>query len=819
MTTLWQDLRYGARMLVKKPGFSLIAVVTLALGIGATTAIFSVVDALLLRPIPFKDSDRLVTMWNHYPGLNIAQDWLSPGEYIDIKTQGESFEEVAISAGRSYNLTGGDTPQRIEGAMVSSSLFSLLKLTPAQGRVFLPEDDQEEKPVTVIVSHQLWAERFGSDPDLIGKPITLNGRTATVVGIMPASFSLSKEVMPTVAGIERADAILPLKFDEEDLRDHSSDNYNVWARLKPGVTVAQAQAELDTIVGRLQQQYPGNYPANSGFRISVTPLLEQVVGNIRLALLVLLGAVAFVLLIACANVANLLIARAAARQKEFAVRTALGAGRRRLIRQLLTESLLLAIIGGGLGLLIAVWGLEALRALGPGNLPRLAEIGINNQVLAFTFIISLLTGVIFGLAPALKFSRIDLNETLKESGRSSTGGSRGRRIRNTLVVSEIALSLVLLVGAGLLIRSFLGLQRVDPGFSAQDVLSLRLALEGSRYASNDSRSALYRQLWERLEKLPGVESVGGASILPLSPGMSWGGIWVEGHAPAPGETDIQSDQRTASHNYFQTMQIPLLRGRWFNDHDSREAQRVAIIDAGFARRFWPDEDPLGKRLKRGGPDSKAPWMTVVGVVGQVKQYTLEGDPPRIAFYTPHSQDPGRSMYVVIRASPNQANMISTVTSEIRTTDPDLPVFGVTSMEERMADSLARQRFSMFLLGLFAALALTLAAVGIYGVMAYVVSQRTHEIGIRVALGAERRDVFKLIVGQGLLLALAGVMIGLAAAFCVTRLMEGLLYGVSATDPLTYALIAVLLTGVALAACYIPARRAMKVDPMIALRCE
>ncbi len=819
METLLQDLRYSARMLLSKPGFTLIVVTTLALGIGANTAIFSVVNALLLRPIPLKDSDRLVTLWNHYPGLNIAQDWLSPGEYLDIKAQSQSFEEVAISAGRSFNLTGGDTPARIEGARVSSSLFSLLNAAPAKGRAFLPEEDEPGRTLTAIISHQLWAERFASDPDLIGKPLTLNGRAATVIGIMPASFSLNNELMPTVAGTERADVILPLSLAAEDLQDHGSDNYNVWARLKPGVTVAQAQAELDAIADRLRRKYPNNYPDNSGFTIGAVPLLEQVIGNTRLVLLVLFGSVAFVLLIACANVANLLLVRADARQKELAIRAAVGAGRIRLIRQLLTESLLFAMLGGASGLLIAVWGLDGLRGLSAGNLPRLSEIRIDNRVLAFTFIVSALTGLIFGLAPALKFSRIDLNEALKESGRNSTGGSRGRRIRNALVVSEISLSLVLLACSGLLIRSFTALQRVNPGFSAQRVLSFRLALTGPNYANVDSRAAFYKQLWERLAKLPGIEAAGGVSALPLSAGMSWGSISVDGYATAQREADIQSDQRIASQDYFQTMRIPLIKGRTFNEFDSKDAERVAIIDASFARRFWPNEEPLGKRLKRGGPESTAPWMTIIGVVGQVNQYTLDADSPRIAFYTPHSQEPSSSMYLVLRASSNPGGIFALVTSEIKATDPDLPVYGVATMEERRSDSLARRRFSMLLLGLFALLALILAAVGIYGVMAYVVSQRTPEIGIRIAMGAQTGDVLRLVVGNGVILALAGIGIGLLAALAFTRLLSSLLFGVGTTDPVTFVAISLIVTGVALGACFVPARRATKVDPMIALRYE
>lgn len=815
MQTLWQDVRYGLNLLAQRPAFTFVAVITLALGIGANSAIFSVVNGLLLRPLPYADSDRLAIIWTHSPGANVAQDWPSPGQYSAIKSGSTAFEEIAIAQGGNANITGQAAPERIGAVYSSSAMFSLLGLKPVLGRVLIPEDDAPGKSQAAILSYGLWQRRFGGESNVIDQSLTLDGENYTIVGVMPADFSLPKEVMPTVGAAAQAEILLSLPMSEKDLSSQGDENYNVLARLKPGVTIAQAQAEVDAATRGLEQQFPAQYPESRRFSMSVRPLLEQVVGDIRPALFVLLGAVGCVLLIACANVANLLLARSASREKEIAIRTALGAGRWRLVRQLLTESVLLSIVGGALGLLIAIWGLDGLRWLDPGNIPRLQNIGIDGRVLTFTFTVALVTGILFGLAPALRSSKVNLSETLKEGGRSLIGGGN-HRLRNLLVIAEVALSLVLLISAGLLIRSFVRVQQVKPGFTAENVVSLRLSVVGTNYAKDPRRSVFYQQLWERIRQLPGVESAGGVSVLPLSGGVGWGSITIEGYDTASGQSSIQADGRVASVGYFETLRVPLLAGRLFAEHDAKDSLKVAIIDEHMAGAYWPGADPVGKRLKWGGADSTAPWLTVVGVVANVKHYALDTD-SRVTFYMPHQQSPSSSMYVTVRATGDPFTVAAAVTQEARAMDPNVPVYDTKTMDQRLSESLARRRFAMFALALFAAVAALLAAVGIYGVMSYTVSQRTREIGIRVALGANTGDVLRLMVSQGMRLALIGVAIGLGAAIIITRVMASLLFSVSATDPATFVVIALILAGVALLACYIPARRATRVDPMEALR--
>ena len=814
MQTLLQDLRYGARMLLKKPGFTLIAVITLALGIGANTAIFSVVDALLLRPLPYQNSERLAIIWTHSPGANVAQDWPSPGQFSAIKSPDSVFEELALAQGSTVILTGQGEPERLGVLRTSSAVFSLLGAQPGLGRVFLPEEDSAGKPLTAILSHSFWQRRFGGDPNVLGQSLTINGAGYTVVGVMPADFSLGYEVMPTVGAVgQERDMLLPLPLSPERMNNHGDENYNILARLKPSATIAQAQTELNMAVSRLEEQFPDRYPPSRRFSFSIKPLLEQAVGDVRLALYVLLGAVACVLLIACANVANLLLARASVREREMAVRTALGAGRWRVVRQLLTESVLLAFVGGALGLLLALWGLALLRWLNPGNIPRLTAIAIDGRVLAFTTTVAVLTGILFGLAPALRSSRVSLSETLKEGGRSMVGGHH--RLRNLLVIMEIALSLVLLIGAGLLIHSFLRVQQVEPGFAAQNVLSLRVSVVGPAYQEDTRRVGFYQQLLERIRLLPGVEAAGCVSVLPLAGGISWGGITIEGYDAASGQNMIQADQRIAGIGYFETMKIPLLRGRFFTEQDTKESLPVVVIDENMARTYWPNEDPVGKRLKRGGD---SPWMTIVGVVASVKQYALDTD-SRVALYNVHTQAPSGTMYLAVRTTADPSGVAAAATREARTLEPNAPVYDVKTMDQWRSASLARRRFAMLMLGLFAVVAMLLAAVGIYGVMSYTVEQRTREIGIRVALGARTLDVLNLVVSQGIALATVGVCIGLVGAVALTRVMASLLFGVGATDPLTFAVVALVLMLVALLACYIPARRAAKVDPMVALRYE
>jgi predicted permease len=818
MEAIRHDLSYGVRMLFKNAGFTTVAVLSLAIGIGANSAIFSVTNALLLRPLQYRDADRLAILWNRSPGLNIEQDWFSPGQYLDVKTQNTVFEQVAISIGGSFNLTGQSGPEHVDGARVSSSFFPLLGGSSMLGRVFLPEEDEPGKPATIILSHGFWQRRFGTDPEIIGKTLTLNGNNFTIVGVMSAGFSLSKEVMPAVNGIEKADLLLPLPMSESARANRGNEDFNIFARLKPGITIAQAQAEMDVIARRMKEQYPANYPPDGGLTISVVPLLAQVVGDIGPALPVLFGAVGFVLLIACANVANLLLARAAVRRKEIAIRTAVGANRLRILQQLLTESVLLAMMGGLFGLVIAVLAIKALRVFGPANIPRLDEVAVDGRVMAFTFLVSLLTGVLFGLAPALRASRVDLVETLKEGGRSSSGGGgRGPlQPRKLLVISEVALCLVLLVGAGLLVRSYRRILASNQGFNPQNVLAMRLSLPALKYATPESITAFHRRAGERINALPGVESVAATYSLPMSTvAFAWEPIVIEGYVPRTAHDSIISNVRIVTPEYFRTMGIPLVQGRLFDEHDRTGGPETVIVDEALAERFWPHENPLGKRLQRGGSDS---WRTVVGVISDAKQYSSEQEPP-IAVYYPFEQVAARNMYLVIRTTSDPVQMSSAITQAIQAVDPELPVFDVNSMDQRLHDSLARRRFSMVLLGVFAVFALMLAAIGIYGVMAYSVNQRAHEIGIRMALGAQRSNILQLVLRQAIVLVSFGIAIGVAGAVALTRVMSSLLYGVSVTDRLTFVIVSVVLGGTAVVASFIPARRATKVDPMVALRCE
>ena len=817
MDTLLQDLRYGFRAFLAKPGFTAIAVLALALGIGANTAVFSVVNGVLLRPIRFKDSDRIVLLWQRSPGLNVAQDWLSPAQYFDIKTGTDVFEQTAIAFVNTLNLTGltGQSysrPERIGGARVSSTLFTLLGATPIHGRAFLSEEDQPGSPRTVIISNALWHRRFGADPGVLGQSLTIDGQDYTVVGIMPATFQLNNETLPAYHPVEDLDVFMPLPMPASADHDRDHEDYTVVAKLRPGISAAQGQTQVDTVVARLRQDYPQNYPANSGFTIIVVPMLDHAVREVRTALLVLSGAVAFVLLIACANVAGLLLSRGAARRQEIAVRAALGAGRMRLVRQLLTESVLLALAGGALGLMLAVWGTAALGSINAGSIPRAGEINIDRRVLGFTLLTTLITGLLFGLVPALRASRISVNDTLKEAGREPAGAGHAAT-RSTLVVAEIALSLILLAGAGLLIRSFIRLQQVNPGFETRNIMSLRLSLAGSKYAQSASRINFYRNLHDRIRALPGVESVGSVSELPLSGDLAWTPVWVEGYVPRPGETVVQSDVHTTGGDYFRTMGIPLVSGRYFRD--TEDSGSVAIVDEGFADHFLPGQNPVGHRLKLGTQTQDSPWITIVGLVKDVKQYGLDAR-PRITCYFPHNQNSRAGMYMVVRTAA-ASGMLPALTGEVTALDSDLPVYDAGTIEARVSGSLGRRRFSMLMLGGFSILALLLAVIGIYGVVSYSVAQRTHEMGIRMALGADSRQVSTLVLRQGMLLALIGVTLGLGGSLALTRLMSGLLYGVGPNDPLTFASVSVLLVAVTLLAQLVPARRAARVDPMIALR--
>jgi putative ABC transport system permease protein len=800
MTTLKQDLRYGVRMLLKNPGFAIVAVIALALGIGANAAIFSVVNTVLLRSLPYDDPDRLMVLRENklpeFPEFSV-----SPGNFLDWQKENTTFEKLAAINGTAYNLVGDAEPERLRGARVSAGLFEMLGANPAQGRTFLDDEDQPGHDNVAILSSSLWKRRFGSDPNVVGQAITLSATSYTVIGVMPPAFQFPDR---------ETDVWTPIAFNARQAQQHGAHYISVIGRLKPGVTQEQAATEMDAIAGRLAEQYPDT---NTGWRVNVLPMQESEVRDIKSALLVLLGAVALVLLIACANVANLLLARATARQKEIAIRTALGASRRRIAQQLLTESILLALAGGGVGLLLAVWGIGSLLKLAPQELPRVRDVTLDLRVLGFTLVVTLLTGVIFGLVPALQASRPNLNETLKEGGRGTTGGHH--RVRGTLVITEVALALLLLVGAGLLIRSFYRLQQVTPGFNSKNALAVTVSLPGKKYPQDDQQSGFFAQLLDRVATLPGVVAVGATQSLPIQ-GDYVLAFNIQGRPPnGPGQ-EPNTNYYAVSPDYFKAMGIPLLRGRVFTEQDKKDSPRVAVINEELAKKFFPDEDPIGKRINvTNGPER---FREIVGIVGDVKQYGL-AQPTTMQTYEPYLQTPFSGMTLVVRADGNPAALTGAIRSEVLAIDKEQPVSRIRPLEQVVSESVAKQRFLMLLLGIFASVALVLAAVGLYGVMSYSVNQRTHEIGIRAALGAQRKDVLKLVVGQGMALALSGAGIGLTASFALTRLMTSLLFGVSATDPLTFAGIALLLTIVALLACYLPARRAMKVDPMIALRYE
>jgi predicted permease len=823
MQTLQQDLRYALRALLQSPGFVIAAILSLGIGVGANAAIFSVASALLLRPLPYADAERLVILWNRSPGLGITEDWFSTAQYFDIKNGHGGLADVAIAIGANYNLTGDGEPERIGTVRVSSNLLPMLGARPALGTLFGPEDDVPGRTGTAILSDGTWRRRYGADPAIIGRTITLNGLPYQIIGVLPARFSLRREVMPTLGGAEDAEILIPLPLPADAATIRTREDYNILAKLKDGVAVAAAQQEMDAITARLRAEHPDVYPPNGGLTFGIVPLQEQVVGEVRHSLLVLSAAVGCVLLIACANVANLLLSRALGRQREIAVRAALGASRGRIVRQLLTESLLLAGAGGVAGLLFAFWSVQWIQALGSASVPRLHEIAVDARVLFFTLAISVVSGLIFGLVPALRLGRVDLQATLKDSRGTASGSvwGRGQHLRRLLVVSELGLSVMLLIGAGLLIRSFILLQRVPPGFNPSQVLTLELTMASRKYANADAVLETYKRLWERLSQLPGVSAAGGISSLPLSQMMAWGPITVEGRAPQPGEAFINADMRMVGGEYFRAMEIPLLRGRLFTEHDTRTNPRVTIVDAHMAEQLWPGQDAVGKRVRTGGAGPggpTSPWITVIGVVGRVKQYTLDSD-SRIAMYFPQTQIATRAMNVVVRSGAEPAGLTAAVTQQVRELDPDLPVYRVRTMEQRVDESLARRRFSMLLLTLFAGLALGLASIGIYGVMAYLVSQGRRELGIRLALGAAPRDILLLVVRQGMTVAVVGLVLGLVAGSALAWLLRTLLFGVRASDPLTFAAMSVLLMVIALAASYIPARRAAKIDPLISLRAE
>ena len=820
MENILQDLRFGTRMLLKKPGFTVVAVLTLALGIGANTAIFSVVNAVLLNPLPFAESDRLVAMGQTWPTNRVALSNFSFRNFADVRDQSEAFERLAAYYNSDLTLTGENEAVLLRGTVVTADLFPLLGVSPVVGRNFLPEEDNagggnEGRPA--ILSWECWQRRFAGDPSVIGRSITLDNNSFTVVGVMPAEFRFPIQAQPTEVWVSTA-------RDSERVGVGSimaARGYRGWrviGRLKPGVEPEAAQAEVDLIASNLASQFSD---VNKDLGIKVLPLLESMVGNLRPTLLLLLGAVGFVLLIACVNVANLLLERAISRQREINVRLALGAGRWRIARQFLTESVLLAGIGGAVGTALAVWGTDLIVDLSPETLTRFGETRLDARVLAFTVLVSLATGIAFGLAPALIISRTNLAVSLKEGGRSSTGSFFTSWTRSLLLVVEIALALVLLVGAGLLVQSLVRLQQVEPGFDARNLLTFNVAKSVDSSTTPSQTAEFYRELTARLKALPGVVNAGVVFQLPLGGRGGSTGLQVEGHPIDP------SDQRMGilhmvSPEYFRTMGIPVISGREFTERDDMSAPPVLIINEALAREYFPNENPIGKRITPGFSSvpvaEGAGGREVVGVVGDVRHHNLHG-PAQPEIYFAQAQMPMAAMTVVARTAADPSGIVNAAREVVHALDKNAPVYGVRTAEEILGRSVATPRFNTLLLGLFAGVALILTAVGLYGVISCSVSESTREIGIRLALGAQTSDVLKLVVGQGMILTLIGVVIGLVAAYGLTRLMSSLLFGVGVSDPWTFAGGAALLAGIALLACYLPARRATKVDPMVALRYE
>ncbi len=810
LETLWQDLRYGVRMLVKNPGFTLVAVLTLALGIGANTTIFSVVNAVLLRPLQYPNAERIVAVQELNEKSSRVQ--VTPANFLDWRAQNTVFEHLAAIFTRTANLIVGDESERIDLAMTSADFFQVFGVQPQLGRFFLPEEERAGHDPVAVISYGLWQRRFGGDPALIGKSIMLDGQAYTVIGIAPAGFQYPDKTEAWIPPFQQVPTI-SAQMNIERARGFGF--LSAVGLLKPHVSVKQAHDEMTLITARLRQQYPDTN--NKRFN-RVVSLQTHLVGESSAALLLLLGAVALVLLIACANVANLLLARAASRHKEIAVRLALGATRLRLVRQLLVESVLLALLGGAVGLLLGWWGVDLMRGLLPVDFPRAQSIGVDLRVLGFALFVSVGTGVVFGLAPALQSTNPDVNESLKESARGTAGGARHNRLRSLLIVSEVALSLMLLIGAGLLFRSFLRLQAVELGFRPQRVLTFRLTPSGANFRQDPQYSAFYSQVAERIETLPGVDAVGVINTLPLVKGPTTA-FRVEGRPLLTPDKWPGVNYRSVNPDYFRAINVPILKGRALDAHDNETAPLAVLVNQSLVRRDFAGEDPVGKRINLGGTrDGQPIWFEIVGVVADVRSLELSTEPtPEI--YTSYLQDPFAGMSFVVRSAVEPASLVPAVREAARQVDKAQPVAEVREMEQIVSEAAAQPRFNALLLSLFAGVALLLAAAGIYGVMSYSVTQRTHEIGLRMALGAQRWDVLRMVFGQGMKLVGLGMALGLIGAFVVTRLLGSLLYGVGTTDPMTFGGVAVLLALVALTACYIPAQRAMKIDPMIALRYE
>jgi putative ABC transport system permease protein len=799
---LWQDLRFGARMLRTQPGFTLIVVLTLALGIGANTAIFSVVNAVMLRPLPFVNADRLVRLRESNPERGWPSYSVSHPNFLDWRARTQSFEALAATDSANLNLNTGGDIEVVGGATITADFLPVLGVAPLFGRNFLPEEDRPGGNTRVVLlSHGFWLRRFGADPGIVGKTVTINDNFFTVVGILPESFAWA-----------RSEMFIPLAPDPA--RSRGDHRLTVIGRLKPGVAWERALADMNTIAQQLAQQFP---ESNKGWSVIGQKFYDWIVPEqSRRSLLVFVGAVIFVLLIACSNVANLMLARASARQKEMAIRVALGAGRSRIIRQLMSEALLLALLAGALGLLVMVWTVEALQTMNPAILPRLNELSVDGRVLVFGLLISLLTAVLFGLFPALQAARPDVHETLKEGGRSGGGARRRQRVRGALVIVEVALSVALLIGAGLLLRSFSKLQETKPGFEPNNLLTMRISLPRSRYREDQEAWTFYTRLLRETKALPGVQDAALTSLVPMTGSGTSTEVEIPGRSAAPDGSQPSAGWRVISPGYFRTLGVPL-RGRDFDERDTAESRPVAIISEEMARRYWPGEDPLGKTVIMDSLGKKS--RAIIGIAGDLRSFGLDAEPGAMIYAPTAEVARGIQSRLVVRTRAEPTAQTSAVRGVLRSIDATVPVYDIQTVEQLLYDSLGSRRFNMFLLGSFAGVALLLASVGLFGVMAYLVSQRTHEIGIRLALGARPRDVFRLIIGRGLLLASIGAAVGLVAAFGLARSLETLLFQVKPTDALAFTVAPALLLGVALLACYVPARRAMKVDPLVALRCE
>ena len=811
MDTIIKDIRYGVRGLLKHPGFTAIVVITLALGIGASTAIFSVVDSVLLRRLPYRTAERIVAIQEHDPNGRRGQS--TSANFYDWRQQNTVFEHLSAIKITTTNLALSDHAERIDLAQTNADFFDIFGITPQYGRLFIPQDEQAGHEPVVVMSNALWQRRFGSDPSLVGRSITLDGRNYNVVGIAPPGFQYPDKTELWLPPLR----LVPELYPDQDVTQTRRMGYlTVVALLKPGVSLQQAAGEMETITGRLRQQYPDSN--NKRFN-RVVSLHEHLVGDTNKLLWLLLGAVTFVLLIGCANVANLLLASGASRQKEIAIRVSLGASRWRVVRQLFTESMLLALTGGVVGLLIAFWGLAAITKLLPADFPRLNEIHIDLRVLGFSFVASMLTGILFGLVPALQVSRSDVQEAIRETGRGASGSRRQSRFRQALIVVEVALSVVLLAGAGLLFRSFLRLQSVDTGFVSQQVLTARLTPSGTNYTNDADYAKFYNGVIEKVGAIPGVQDVALINTLPLYKGPT-SGFRVEGRPVTTPDKWPSVNYRVVSPNYFRAMGIPLLQGRAYTDRDNENAPLVMMVNQQLAREIFPDENPVGKRITFGGtnPDGQPRWFEIVGVVANVRSLELR-EAPTAELYFSAQQDLWPAMSLVVRSSVEPSSLGASVRQAVNEVDRSVPVADVKTMDHVVNESITQPRFNLFLLGLFSTVAMILSAAGIYGVTAYTVTQRTRELGIRLALGAQVGDVLKMILGQGMAVIGVGLAAGLAAAFGLMRLLRSLLFGVGENDPLTFAAITGVLVLVALIACYIPARRATKVDPLVALRSE